>query len=220
MASRTTDSPSTQTPRIHRMAELPPTVQDPGKAWARWLLRLAGWKINYRGTPDGCGVVIAYPHTSNWDFVVGILTVWAIGIPLSFLGKDSLFRTPVLGWFMRRWGGMPVDRSQANGVIDGMAERLRAGNRNGERWWLALAPEGTRQRADGWRSGFYHIALSAKVPIGLAYFDFKTREIGVATFVMPTGDAQADMNYIAHCYAAIAHGQNPDQATPVRLLRH
>lgn len=192
-------------------------IVDPGKAWARWLLRLAGWRIRFDGTPPGCGVIIAYPHTSNWDFVVGILTVWAVGIPLVFLGKDSLFRVPVLGWLMRRWGGLPVDRARASGVIADMAARLRAAQSGGERWWLALAPEGTRRREDAWRSGFYHIALQAGVPIGLAYFNFRRREIGVADFMQPSGDAQADLQRIEAFYAACAEGRHPELAAPVRF---
>jgi 1-acyl-sn-glycerol-3-phosphate acyltransferase len=201
------------------MREVTPAIMDRGASWARWLLRIAGWRIRYQGTPPGCGVIIAYPHTSGWDFVVGILTVWAIGIPLNFLGKDSLFRVPVLGALMRRWGGIPVDRGTASGVIGSMADRLREANQRGERWWLALAPEGTRKREEGWRSGFYHIALAAQLPIGLAYFNFARREIGVIAFLVPSGDAEADMRQIERCYAGVAQGQHADQAAPVRFLR-
>lgn len=212
-------TPSAQTPTPTPMREVAPAVRDPGARWARWLLRLAGWRIRYQGTPPGCGVIIAYPHTSGWDFVVGILTVWAIGIPLNFLGKDSLFSTPVLGRLMRRWGGIPVDRGTSSGVIDGMATRLREANQRGERRWLALAPEGTRRREEGWRSGFYHIALAAQLPIGLAYFNFARREIGVIAFLVPSGDAEADMRQIERCYAGVAQGLHPEQAAPVKFLR-
>ena len=199
------------------MSDPVPTLRDPGHGWARALLRLAGWRVRYDGTPPGCGVVIAYPHTSNWDFVVGIVTVWAVGIPLAFLGKDSLFRIPVLGWLMRRWGGIPVDRQQASGLIDTMAARLRASNAVGERWWLAMAPEGTRRREDAWRSGFYHIAAQAGVPIGLAYFNFAAREIGVAGFIQPSGDAAADLRRIEAFYDGHARGLRPECAAPVRF---
>ena len=199
------------------MREVAPVVVDRGAPWARGLLRLAGWKIAYPGTPPGCGVIIAYPHTSNWDFVVGILTIWAVGIPLQFLGKDSLFRLPLLGRLMRRWGGIPVDRNHASGLITSMAGRLREANERGERWWLALAPEGTRKREEGWRSGFYHIALAAQVPIGLAYFNFARREIGVTAYLLPSGDVEADMRQIEQRYASVAQGQHPRQAAPVRF---
>lgn len=199
------------------MTDPQPTIVDRGQRWARALLRLAGWRVRYDGTPPGCGVVIAYPHTSNWDFVVGIVTVWAVGIPLAFLGKDSLFRIPLLGWLMRRWGGLPVNRRQASGVIGDMAARLRAANAAGQRWWLAMAPEGTRRREDAWRSGFYHIALQAGVPIGLAYFNFRAREIGVAGFLQPTGDVAADLRRIEALYADRAEGLRPELAAPVRF---
>lgn len=192
-------------------------IVDPGQGWARALLRLAGWRIRFEGTPPGCGVIIAYPHTSNWDFIVGILTVWAVGIPLVFLGKDSLFRVPVLGWLMRRWGGLPVDRSQASGVIQTMAHRLQAAQSRGERWWLAIAPEGTRRRETHWRSGFYHIAQQAGVPIGLAYFHFGRREIGVAGFLHPTGDVARDLQRIEAIYAQHGQGLHPHRAAPVRF---
>jgi 1-acyl-sn-glycerol-3-phosphate acyltransferase len=192
-------------------------IVDKGAGWARKLLHLAGWRIRFDGTPPGCGVIIAYPHTSNWDFVVGIVTVWAVGIPLVFLGKDSLFRIPLLGRLMRRWGGLPVDRSRSSGVITDMAAQLRAAQARGERRWLALAPEGTRQREAQWRSGFYHIAVQAGVPIGLAYFHFGRREIGVAGYLMPTGNVEQDLQRIAAIYAAVAQGLHPDLAAPIRF---
>lgn len=200
------------------MAAVAPTVTtDRGNRWMRGLLRLIGWRVRYQGTPAGCGVIVAYPHTSNWDFVVGIIAKWAIGIPVAFLGKDSLFRVPVLGAFMRWCGGMPVQRDNANGVIADMTKRLDDAARRGARWWLVIAPEGTRRATDGWRSGFYHIALAARVPIGLAYFNFRRREIGVTTFLLPSGDMAADLRQIERWYADNAAGRYPELAAPVRI---
>jgi 1-acyl-sn-glycerol-3-phosphate acyltransferase len=201
------------------MRAVAPEIRDRGNAAARLVLRLIGWTVCYDGTPPGCGVIVAYPHTSNWDFVVGILAKWAIGIPLAYLGKHSLFRLPVLGRLMRWWGGIPVDRSNTNGVIAEMTARFQAAAQRGERWWLAIAPEGTRKKQDHWRSGFYHIALAAQVPIGLAYFNFANREIGVTTFLLPSGDAEADLRQFADWYADHASGRHPDQAAPVRFRR-
>lgn len=200
------------------MAAVAPTVTtDRGNRWMRCLLGLIGWRVVYHGTPPGCGVIVAYPHTSNWDFVVGIIAKWAIGIPVAFLGKHSLFEVPLLGRFMRWCGGIPVRRDSANGVIAGMAERVRSEAARGVRWWLVVAPEGTRRATGGWRSGFYHIAWSARVPIGLAYFNFRRREIGVTTFLMPSGDIAADLRQIAHWYAEHAVGRHPALAAPVRI---
>ncbi|MEY2953803.1 MAG: hypothetical protein RLZZ401_1890 [Pseudomonadota bacterium] len=134
------------------MQEVKPTLTDRGHLVARWALHLAGWKLVYRGTPAGCGVIIAYPHTSNWDFVVGVLAKWALGIPLAFLAKDSLFKVPILGRCIRQWGGLPVDRAHAQGLISRMADQMTAAARRGDRWWLAIAPEGTRKAQPGWRS--------------------------------------------------------------------
>ena len=201
------------------MREVAVTTTDRGNALARLLLRLAGWRVTYQGTPPGCGVIIAYPHTSNWDFVVGIMAKWSTGIPVAFLSKDSLFRVPLLGRFVRFCGGVPVDRSNASGVINEMSERLRQAQERGERWWLAIAPEGTRKKGDGWRSGFYQIAVAAQAPIGLAYFNFANKEIGVTIFLMPSGDAVADLRQIDHWYLGCAKGKYPDQQAPVRFLR-
>jgi 1-acyl-sn-glycerol-3-phosphate acyltransferase len=196
---------------------LPTVTTDRGTPWMRRLLGLVGWRVVYHGTPPGCGVIVAYPHTSNWDFVVGIIAKWAIGLPVAFLGKDSLFRMPILGRFMRWCGGIPVQRDSANGTIADMANRVRASSASGTRWWLAIAPEGTRKATDGWRAGFYHIALAAQVPIGLAYFNYPRREIGVTTFLMPSGDMAADLRQIEAWYAAHAAGRYPDKAAPVRI---
>lgn len=205
-------------PAAQPMAAVAPTVtSDRGNPWMRRLLGLFGWRVCYHGTPPGCGVIVAYPHTSNWDFVVGIVAKWSIGIPVAFLGKDSLFRAPVLGRFMRWCGGIPVRRNSANGVIADMARRLQSETERGARWWLVIAPEGTRKAGDGWRSGFYHIACTARVPIGLAYFNFQRREIGVTTFLMPSGDIQADLRQIECWYAEHAVGRYPALAAPVRV---
>lgn len=200
------------------MAEVAPTVTtDRGNPWMRRLLGLAGWRVVYHGTPPGCGVIVAYPHTSNWDFVVGIIAKWAIGIPVAFLGKHSLFEVPLLGRFMRWCGGIPVRRESANGLIPDMARRMATSGASGTRWWLAIAPEGTRKASDGWRAGFYHIAHTARVPIGLAYFNYPRREIGVTTFLMPSGDIAADLRQMEAWYADHAAGRHPALAAPVRV---
>lgn len=188
-----------------------------GSRLARALLRAGGWRAFFDGLPEPCGVIIIYPHTSNWDFVVGMLAKWTMGISAVFLGKDTLFRVPILGRFMRRWGGIPVDRSGSHGVIAGMTARLREASARGERLWLAVAPEGTRKLATHWKRGFYHIAVGAGVPIGLAFFDYARREVGLTEFFTPTGDEATDMARIAAYYAERGSGRNPDQATPIRL---
>lgn len=187
-----------------------------GSRVARALLRLAGWRLQFAGLPAWQGVIVVYPHTSNWDFVIGLLAKWALGLPARFWGKDSLFRLPLLGRFMRRVGGIAVDRSAAHGVVGGTVQQMRLARERGELFWLALAPEGTRRAMPGWRSGFYRVAVAAEVPIGVASFDYPHRLVRLTDFLMPCGDEQRDMARIAELLAGVA-GRHPAQASPIRL---
>lgn len=193
-------------------------VQLRGSALARGLLALAGWRVVFDGLPAKQGVLIVYPHTSNWDFVVGVLAKWAIGIPLAFWGKDSLFRVPLFGAWLRWIGGVPVDRSGPRGAVASMAERFAVAREQERLLWLALAPEGTRGYREHWRSGFYQVALQAGVPLGLAFFDYAERRVGVDSFMRLTGNPATDMAAIA---ARLAHrrGRKPQLASPIRLPR-
>ncbi|MBX3620358.1 MAG: 1-acyl-sn-glycerol-3-phosphate acyltransferase [Rhizobacter sp.] len=191
-------------------------VQLAGSAFALRLLRLFGWKLVYSGLPARQGVIIVYPHTSNWDFVVGLLAKWAIGIPATFWGKDSLFKLPLVGRWMRWIGGIPVDRHAAQGVVGQMGDALREAKAHDRFMWLALAPEGTRSYRDAWRSGFYHVALAAGVPLGLACFDYARREVVVDRFMALTGDMAADMAEIS-AYMGGTVGKRPALAAPIRL---
>ena len=188
-----------------------------GSRLARALLRGAGWTVRFDGLPSRQGVIVAYPHTSNWDFVVGVLAKWAIGIDIRFWGKDSLFRWPVFGRWLRRIGGVPVDRSSPRGVVSDMVLQIEAAREAGETFWLALAPEGTRKLTEGWRSGFYRVARDAAVPLGIAFFDFERKRVVIESFLMLTGDPARDMPAIA-ARLTEAHGCRPDQASPIRLL--
>ena len=191
-------------------------VQLKGSALARAALRLAGWRVLFNGLPARQGVLIVYPHTSNWDFVVGILAKWAVGIQVTFWGKDSLFRLPLFGPWLRWLGGVPVDRSAPSGIVGQMAQALTDARQQHRFLWLALAPEGTRKHVAAWRSGFYHVALTAGVPLALVYFDYPEREIGVQDFLMLSGDAAHDMAQIAAVLGPHV-GRNPKQAAPIRL---
>jgi len=113
---------------------------------ARRLLRLASWRVAFGGLPARQGVVIVYPHTSNWDFIIGIVAKWSIGIPVAFWGKASLFRVPLFGRWLRWLGGVPVERSSSQGAVAAMAKRLVRARASDRFMWLALAPEGTRRR--------------------------------------------------------------------------
>jgi 1-acyl-sn-glycerol-3-phosphate acyltransferase len=182
-------------------------------AFSRWLLARFGWQVDFAGLPGPKGILIVYPHTSNWDFVIGLLAKWAIGLPLRWIGKETLFRGftgATLGRLMRLWGGRPVDRHQASGAVQQLAALMR-----NEPWfWLALSPEGTRKHQDHLRSGFYHLALEMQVPVGLAYIDFRHRRIGVKDFVMMSGDEARDLAMLSEFYADKC-GRHPQLASTI-----
>ena len=153
-------------------------------------------------------VAIVAPHTSNWDFLIGIAAKWALGFDAHFWGKDTLF-IPPLGWFMRANGGIPVDRSNSSKVVDMTIE----GFLTHERFALALAPEGTRKKVSQWRSGFWHVAKGANVPICCVAFDYSRKVIRLGPSTMP--DEEDPVLGIARIrsYYANVQGYNPSQQT-------
>jgi 1-acyl-sn-glycerol-3-phosphate acyltransferase len=191
-------------------------VQFAGARWAHGALALVGWRVVFNGLPAKQGVLIVYPHTSNWDFPLGLLTLWATGFNLSFWAKDSLFRWPVFGRLLKRWGGIPVQRNAAQGVVVDTTRRLQEAARDDRTMWVGLSPEGTRSHRDAWRSGFYHLTLGAKVPLGLGFIDYATRTVGIDCFIELSGDVDADMAAIAAVLAK-RRGLKPHQAAPIRL---
>ena len=175
------------------------------------MLHRAGWSVVLaQPMPARCVVVFA-PHTSNWDFIVGLLAKWAICLRVHFVAKDSLFSTPLAPLF-ERLGGIAVNRRQHTGFI----ERMRAEFGRHEIFRLAIAPEGTRSHTAHWKSGFYHLAHAVPVPLGLAFIDYPRKRVGIGGYIDLTGDASLDMARIASFYAD-KRGRNPDQQGPVRL---
>ena len=172
-----------------------------------WLgLRIAGWKI--KGSPPDLPkyVVIAYPHTSNWDFPLGVAACILYRIKVYWLGKDSLFKGPV-GPVMKWLGGIPIDRSEAHDVVQQTISKFDQSNE----MIIALAPEGTRSRVREWKTGFYHIAAGAKVPIILGYFDYAKKEVGCLESFKPSGNMDQDMVSIKTAYQGI-EGKYNNQA--------
>lgn len=188
-----------------------------GSLLARALFRLAGWRLDCQGLPGRQGVMLVYPHTSNWDFPVGLFAKWTLGLPLRFWAKDSLFRVPLFGAWLRWLGGVAVRRDSAHGLVSETAAQLRAAQRRDEIFWLVAAPEGTRSLKGGWRSGAYQLALQAGVPVGLASFDFPSKTVTLRQFVQLSGDKVADFALMAELYAG-KQGKRPELASPVRLL--
>ncbi len=190
---------------------LPPEIPRRGNALSyrlgRFALRLLGWRI--RGEIPNLPKIVAIvaPHTSNWDFIVGVAALFTLGVQVTFLGKDSLFRPPFGGIF--RWlGGVPVDRSSHHDVVEQTVEEF---NRR-EHMIIALAPEGTRKKVERWHTGFYYIAVGAGAAILPVAFDWRTRTIRFGEPVMPTGDFDADTDVIGAFYAG-AEGRRRELAT-------
>ncbi len=192
-------------------------VQFKGSRLARWLLRCAGWRVVFDGLPAMQGVVVAYPHTSNWDFVVAMMAKWSIGVPVHFWAKDSLFGIPLFGRWLTWLGGVAVARTAPAGVVGQAVALLEQHRQDGRFFWLGLAPEGTRKATPGWRSGFYRTVLQAGVPLGLAQLDYGRRQVVVSRFIQLSGDEAADMARIAASYQGV-RGCVPANAAPVVLL--
>lgn len=180
------------------------------RAVARALFRLSGWRKV--GTLPRTGVFVGAPHTSNWDFALTLMVLWADDVPPRMLVKRELFRGP-LGWLMRRLGAIPTDRGAGGG---GLVDRLVAEARESEAFVLVLAAEGTRRRTDHWKSGFYRLALATGLPLTLGFIDGPTRTAGCGPTLQVTGDVGADMDRIRAFYAD-KRGLRPDRAGPVRL---
>ena len=150
--------------------------------------RAAGWRPEGR-LPDIAKFVLAgAPHTSNWDFMVFVGTIDALGRRVRFIGKDSLFKGPLKG-LMEGLGGVPVDRDDPKDLVAQMAAQFAAN----DDFILVIAPEGTRSATDRWRSGFYRIALAAGVPIVCAGPDYSRRRGVIGPTIVPTGDYDKDM---------------------------
>lgn len=154
----------------------------------RAAMRLTGWRFNGTLPEIPKYVLIVAPHTSNWDFPVGLAAMFALDLEARWFMKDSMFRGP-LDRLFRSMGGRPIHRGTSEGVVAEVAGMIRTE----PHFILAIAPEGTRKQVKEWRSGFYRIAEAAGVPIVPVRFDFSRREIGIGAPMQPTGDLAADV---------------------------
>ncbi|QFU25012.1 lysophospholipid acyltransferase family protein [Shewanella eurypsychrophilus] len=168
------------------------------QVFCKFILKLSGWKISGSLPTDHQFLAIVGPHTSNWDFVIGVLARGALGAKINFLGKHQLF-IPPWGWFFKAVGGTPVDRRKSNNLVDGVVQ-LYHSNPN---FSLALAPEGTRSPVKRWKTGFYHIATKAQVPIVTVGLDFGHKTVVIPEGFQTTDDMQHDMNKIIDFYRSI-----------------
>ncbi|MCK9380378.1 MAG: 1-acyl-sn-glycerol-3-phosphate acyltransferase [Sulfuritalea sp.] len=182
------------------------------RAPARFILKLFGWKLLDLPQHPAKAVVIAYPHTSNWDFPITLLALAALSYGAQWFGKDTMFRG-LWGPLMRTLGGVEVNRLERTGFVERVADEFR----RRENFHLIIAAEGTRSRQAGWKSGFYRIALAAGVPVIMAVVDYPKREVGLLSSIMLSGDENTDMARIAACYEG-RRGYHPENASPIRLL--
>lgn len=159
------------------------------------LYRMRGWKAVGEVPEPRRFIIIAAPHTSNWDFVNYLGLTADLGVRPHFMGKLSLFRWPI-GGFMRQMGGVPVDRANASNAVQQMVDEFA---RRAE-FMLTVAPEGTRGKAQKWRTGFYQIALAAKVPMVVGLMDYGRKTGGFGPAIWPTGDFRADMEKVLAVY--------------------
>ena len=175
----------------------------------RAILRAFGWRM-VGGFPDiPKAVVIAAPHSSNWDGLLGFGAKFGMGVKLSILGKDALIRIPLLGRILRWQGVIPVDRSAPHGVVGQAAQAIR----DADRMWYAIAPEGTRKWVERWKPGFWHIARNAGVVVIPAYFDYANKVIGIGPAFELSDDMQADIARIQRWYQPFK-GRNHDVVQP------
>ena len=171
-------------------------------------MAVTGWQFEGTLPDEPKFVIIVAPHTSNWDFPIGVMALFSLGFRVSFLGKHTIFKWP-WGIFMRWLGGIPVERSVS---MDRVAASIAAFNAAGQ-LILVIAPEGTRKLVPRWKKGFYHVAHGASVPIVPIYFDFSTKVIGIGPPVRTTGDIAADLVEIKDFFRDRT-GQNPEDFQP------
>ena len=169
--------------------------------FSRMALRLTGGRAAGGAPTVPKYVLIAAPHTSNWDFPVALMVCFALRLRVYWMGKDSLF-PPLVGGVMRWLGGIPVNRARSGNLVQATVDAYDGPPQ------LVVPPEGTRSKVTQWKTGFYYIAQGAGVPIALGYLDFRKKEAGLSRMIQPSGDIAADMVEIQAFYAGIT-GKNP-----------
>jgi 1-acyl-sn-glycerol-3-phosphate acyltransferase len=192
---------------VKRTVFTTPIVNSVLRLFSVVVMKVLGWKVDGVLPPNGSkSVLIAAPHTSNWDFPYTLMTAFVLGLNIRWMGKSSLFTFP-FGGIMRWLGGISVDRSQSTNLVANAAQSLRD---SADPMQLVVPPEGTRSKARYWKTGFYYIAITAGVPIVMAYMDYPRKRAGLGPALMPTGDIDQDMIIIKAFYAQ-HQGKNIDQ---------
>ena len=174
-------------------------------------MKVFGWTVaGHRPDTDKI-VIIAAPHTSNWDVFFLLAAAFCFRVRINFLIKDAWF-FPVMGSVLRFFGGIPVDRSRSNNLVDDLATRIK----DAPYFALVVPPAGTRKYTEYWKSGFYHIAAAAQIPLVSGYLDYAKKEAGLGLSFVPTGDVSADMDRLREFYGPIT-GRYPEKKSRIRL---
>ena len=191
-----------------RMPVAPPNAPQLGPSFAapvcRWLFVRCGWRVAGEFPDVAKLVVIAAPHSSNWDVVWGLMVKVGLRLDVHFIGKREAFFWP-LGPLLRNFGGIAIDRADAHGIVGEMRREFDSQ----QRFWLAIAPEGTRKKVDKWKNGFWRIAREAGVPILPVYFHYPEKTVGLGPLFHPGDDLDADMAKIREFYRPFI-GRNRD----------
>ena len=194
---------------MHRTIFTTPVIALLLRALSSGFLRLTGWTVEGHLPPSAAkSVFIAAPHTSNWDLPYTLMVAFALRLNPYWMGKASIFRFP-FGGLMRWLGGIAVDRSKSNNLVAASAQAIQDADGPLQ---LIVPPEGTRSKTRYWKTGFYYIATTARVPIILAYMDYATKRSGLGPVFEPTGDIDADMVRIKAFYQPF-QGKNATQFT-------
>jgi len=159
------------------------------------MFKSAGWKITGEIPNEKKFIVVVAPHTSNWDFILGLMTLFSLRMEIHWMGKHTIFRKP-FGGLMKWMGGIPINRTSASGVV---SETVSAFKEN-EKLVISIAPEGTRKKVNKWKMGFYFIANKAEIPIVIAKIDYGKKEIEFGPKIDLTDDRDGDIKKIMDCF--------------------
>lgn len=168
------------------------------RTFGKFILFVTGWRMEGEVPNHPKFIIIGAPHTSNWDAVYGFAAIFALRLRINWMAKHTLFKKPfrsLLTWM----GGVPVDRTASHGVVD----QTIAAFEKREQFIIAITPEGTRKKVNKWKTGFYYIALKAKVPIVMGFLDYSRKALGFGPLIHPTGNIDADMEKIQSFYSKI-----------------
>ena len=211
LEKRASGSAATAAPPMQRTIFDTPILRSILRFASLILLKATGWKLDGHAPQAEKFVLVSAPHTSNYDFLFFVAIIYRFRLKLYWMGKDALFNHP-LKFIVRYAGGIAINRSKKSGVVEQTIELFRQSDRLG----IAIPVEGTREKTEGWKSGFYHIARGANVPIVLGFLDYEKKIGGFGPEMLLTGDLQADMTVIGDFYADIA-AKHPEKKTEPRL---